>query len=95
MVIGASIDDTFKDKYKNILTPAPIQIPNPIKGIINFLDGISNLLNGIKNKKTIPILRAPNKRGLVDAFNPNFPKGYALPKKNITSIIIAVCLDDN
>jgi hypothetical protein len=75
MVIGASIDDTFKDKYKNIFTPAPIQIPNPINGIINFLDGISNLLNGSKHKKTIPILSAPNKRGLVDAFNPNFPNG--------------------
>ena len=36
IVIGASIDDTFKDKYKNIFTPAPIQIPNPINGIINI-----------------------------------------------------------
>ena len=32
--------------------------------------------------------------GLTDEFKPNLPKGYALPKKNITKTINAVCLFD-
>ena len=44
------------------------------------------LQNGIKNKKTQPILNEPNKSGLNDAFRPNLPRGYALPRKNITNI---------
>ena len=47
------------------------------------------------HKKTIPILNAPNKIGLRDAFKPYLPKGYALPKKNITKTINTVCLKDN
>ena len=47
------------------------------------------------HKKTMPILKAPNKSGLIDVFKPNLPRGYALPKKNITKIISAVCLGDN
>jgi len=53
------------------------------------------LQKGTKHKKTIPILKAPNKIGLKDAFKPNLPSGYALPKKNITMTINAVCLKDN
>ena len=84
-----------KDKYKNIFTPAPMHIEKPRSGRKYFLLGIVILQKGIKHKKTIPILKAQNKIGLRDAFNPNLPKGYALPKKNITKTINDVCLKDN
>tara|TARA_B100000579_G_scaffold193255_1_gene157964 strand:- start:56 stop:301 length:246 start_codon:yes stop_codon:yes gene_type:complete len=67
---------------------------NPINGRKYFFEGNLILQKGTKHKKTIPILRAPNKIGLTEAFKPNLPKGYALPKKNITKIINAVCLFD-
>ena len=94
IVIGANIEATLRDKYKNIFTPAPIHIENPIKGNKNFFSGIVILQNGIKHKKTKPILSAPNKSGFIDAFNPNLPRGYALPSKNITKMIKAVCFGD-
>ena len=56
--------------------------------------GIIILQNGNKHKKTNPILNAPKKIGFIDAFNPNFPRGYALPRKNITKTIKAVCFGD-
>ena len=49
---------------------------------------------GNKHKKTKPILKAPKNRGFIDAFKPNLPKGYALPKKNITKTIKPVCFGD-
>tara|TARA_B100000131_G_C18068485_1_gene593510 strand:- start:460 stop:669 length:210 start_codon:yes stop_codon:yes gene_type:complete len=67
----------------------------PINGRINFFDGTSILQKGIKQKKTIIILKAPNKRGFIVALSPNLPSGYALPKKNITKTIKAVCFVDN
>ena len=53
------------------------------------------LQKGNKHKKTKPILKAPKKRGFIDAFKPNLPKGYALPRKNITKTIKLVCFGDN
>ena len=89
------IEATSRDKYKNIFTPAPINIENPIRGRKYFFGGTFILQKGTKHKKTMPILKAPNKSGLIDVFKPNLPRGYALPKKNITKIISAVCLGDN
>jgi len=89
------IEATSRDKYKNIFTPAPINIENPIRGSKYFFGGIIILQKGTKHKKTIPILKDPNKIGLIDVFKPNLPRGYALPKKNIIKIIRAVCLGDN
>jgi hypothetical protein len=86
--------DTCKETYKKKLTATPIDIEKPIKGRKYFFEGIFILQKGIRHRKTIPILKAPNKIGLTDAFKPNLPKGYALPKKNITKIINAVCLFD-
>ena len=94
IVTGAKIEAKSKDKYKNIFTPAPMHIEKPRSGRKYFLLGIVILQKGIKHKKTIPILKAPNKIGLRDAFNPNLPKGYALPKKNITKTIKPVCFGD-
>ena len=71
-----------------------LDIEKPIKGRKYFFEGIFILQKGIKHKKAIPILKAPNKIGLTDEFKPNLPKGYALPKKNITKTINAVCLFD-
>ena len=93
-VIGANILETFKDTYKKKFTATPIDIEKPIKGRMYFFDGNFISQKGIKHKNTIPILSAPNKIGLTDEFNPNLPKGYALPKKNITKTINAVCLLD-
>ena len=78
-----------------MFTPEPIHIENPRRGIKYFLLGIFILQKGTRHKKTMPILKAPNKIGLRDAFKPNLPSGYALPKKNITKIINVVCLRDN
>ncbi len=75
MVTGANIEAAFKDKYKNIFTPAPMHIENPRRGKKYFFGGTLRLLNGIKHKNTIPILKAPNKIGLVSAFKPNLPIG--------------------
>jgi hypothetical protein len=86
--------ETYKETYKKKLTATPIDIEKPIKGRKYFFEGIFILQKGIRHRKTIPILKAPNKIGLTDAFKPNLPKGYALPKKNITKIINAVCLFD-
>ena len=72
-----------------------MHIENPIRGRKYFLGGIFILQKGIRHKKTMPIRKAPNKIGLRDAFKPNLPNGYALPKKNITKIINVVCLRDN
>ena len=86
--------ETSMERYKNKLTATPIDIEKPIKGRKYFFEGTFILQKGIKHKKTIPILKAPNKNGLTEAFKPNLPKGYALPKKNITKTINAVCLFD-
>ncbi len=86
--------ETCKETYKKKLTATPIDIEKPINGRKYCFEGIFILQNGIKHKKTIPILKAPNKIGLTEAFKPNLPKGYALPKKNITKTIKAVCLFD-
>ena len=86
--------ETSNETYKKKLTATPIDIEKPIKGIKYFFGGTFILQKGIKHKKTIPILKAPNKIGLTEAFMPNLPKGYALPKKNITKTINAVCLFD-
>ena len=94
IVIGANNETELIDRYKNIFTPAPIQIENPIKGNIYFFSGIIILQKGNKHKKTKPILKAPKKRGFIDAFKPNLPKGYALPRKNITKTIKPVCFGD-
>ena len=94
IVIGANILETSSDTYKKKLTATPIDIEKPIKGIKYFFEGTFILQKGIKHKKTIPILNAPNKIGLTEAFKPNLPRGYALPKKNITNIIKDVCLLD-
>ena len=75
IVIGAKIDTAFIDRYKNILTPAPIHNENPIKGNRYFFSGIIILQNGIRHKKTKPILNAPKKNGFIDAFKPNLPRG--------------------
>ena len=94
MVMGANILETSIETYKKKLTATPIDTEKPIKGRKYFLEGTFILQKGIKHKKAIPILKAPNKIGLTDAFKPNLPKGYALPKKNITKTINAVCLFD-
>jgi len=94
IVIGANILETSIDTYKKKLTATPIDIEKPTKGRKYFFGGTFILQKGIKHKKTIPILKAPNKIGLTEAFKPNLPKGYALPKKNITKTINAVCLFD-
>ena len=94
IVIGANKVTAFIDKYKNIFTPAPIQIEKPMRGNIYFFLGIIILQNGNKHKKTNPILNAPKKIGFIDAFKPNLPRGYALPRKNITKTIKAVCFGD-
>ena len=94
IVIGANNETELIDRYKNIFTPAPIQIENPIKGNMYFFSGIIILQKGNKHKKTKPILKAPKNRGFIDAFKPNLPKGYALPKKNITKTIKPVCFGD-
>ena len=86
--------ETSIERYKKKLTATPIDTEKPIKGRKYFFGGIFILQKGIKHKKTIPILKAPNRIGLTDAFKPNLPKGYALPKKNITKTINAVCLFD-
>ena len=75
IVIGANKVTALIDKYKNILTPAPIHNENPISGNRYFFSGILILQNGIKHKKTNPILNAPKKIGFIDAFKPNLPKG--------------------
>ena len=72
-----------------------MQIENPNRGNKYFLGGIFNLQNGTKHKKSIPILKAPNKIGLEESIKPNLPMGYALPNRNITKIIKDVCLKDN
>ena len=59
-----------------------------------FFSGIIILQKGNKHKKTKPILKAPKNRGFIDAFKPNLPKGYALPRKNITKTIKPVCFGD-
>ena len=92
--MGANIFETSIETYKKKLTATPIDIEKPIKGRKYFFEGNFILQNGIKHRKTIPILKAPNKIGLTDAFKPNLPKGYALPKKNITKTINTVCLFD-
>ena len=92
--MGANILETSIETYKKKLTATPIDIEKPIKGRKYFFEGIFILQKGIKHKKAIPILKAPNKIGLTDEFKPNLPKGYALPKKNITKTINAVCLFD-
>ena len=71
-----------------------MQSENPIKGSIYFFLGIIILQKGNRHKKTKPILNAPKKIGFIDAFKPNLPSGYALPKKNITKTIKAVCFGD-
>ena len=75
MVIGANKVTALIDKYKNIFTPAPIQIEKPMRGNIYFFLGIIILQNGNKHKKTKPILNAPKKIGFIDEFNPNLPSG--------------------
>jgi len=94
MVIGANNVTALIERYKNIFTPAPIQIENPIRGNIYFFSGIVILQNGNKHKNTKTILNAPKKIGFIDAFNPNLPRGYALPSKNITKTIKPVCFGD-
>ena len=94
IVIGANKVTALMDRYKNIFTPAPIQRENPIKGRKYFFSGIIILQNGNKHKKTKPILNAPKKIGFIDEFKPNLPRGYALPRKNITKTIKAVCFGD-
>tara|TARA_B100000287_G_scaffold266968_1_gene251097 strand:+ start:310 stop:732 length:423 start_codon:yes stop_codon:yes gene_type:complete len=94
IVIGAKIEAASIDRYKNIFTPAPIHIENPKSGKKYFLGGIFKLQNGAKHRKSIPILKAPNRIGLEDAIKPNLPIGYALPNKSITKIIRIVCLKD-
>ena len=94
IVIGANKVTALMDRYKNIFTPAPIQREKPIKGSKYFLLGIVILQNGNKHKKTKPILNEPKKIGFIDAFKPNLPRGYALPRKNITKTIKAVCFED-
>ena len=91
---GDIILEAFIPRYKNKFTPTPIDNEKANKGKIYFWFGMINLQKGIKQINTIPILKAPNKIGLTDAFKPNLPKGYALPKKNITKTINAVCLFD-
>ena len=61
---------------------------------VYFIHKISGKRGGHKHKKTKPILKAPKKRGFIDAFKPNLPKGYALPRKNITKTIKPVCFGD-
>ena len=92
--MGANILETSIETYKKKLTATPIDTEKPIKGRKYFLEGTFILQKGIKHKKTTPILNAPNKIGLTEAFKPNLPKGYALPKKNIIKIIKDVCLLD-
>ena len=94
IVIGANNVTELIERYKNIFTPAPIQIENPIKGNIYFFSGMIILQNGNKHKKTKPILKAPKKIGFIEAFKPNLPNGYALPRKNITKTIKPVCFSD-
>ena len=94
IVIGANNVTALIERYKNIFTPAPIQIENPIKENIYFFLGIIILQNGNRHKKTKPILNAPKKIGFIDAFKPNLPRGYALPRKNITKTIKPVCFVD-
>tara|TARA_Y100000389_G_scaffold25969_1_gene22434 strand:+ start:524 stop:856 length:333 start_codon:yes stop_codon:yes gene_type:complete len=86
IVIGANNETVSIDKYKNMFTPAPIHIENPINGKIYLFSGIIILQKGIKNINTQPILNEPNKSGFIDAFRPNLPRGYALPRKNIINI---------
>ena len=73
--MGANMLETSIETYKKKLTAIPIDIEKPIKGRRYFFGGIFILQKGIKHKKTIPILKAPNKIGLTDAFKPNLPKG--------------------
>ena len=75
IVIGANNVTELMERYKNIFTPAPIQIENPIKGNIYFFSGTIILQKGNRHKKTKPILKAPKKRGFIDAFKPNLPRG--------------------
>ena len=72
-----------------------MHIENPKRGNKYFFGGIFNLQNGAKHKKSIPILKEPNKIGLEESIKPNLPIGYALPNKNITKIIKDVCFKDN
>ena len=75
IVIGANNVTALIDRYKNIFTPAPMHIENPIKGKKYFFSGIDILQNGNRHKKTKPILNAPKKIGFIDAFKPNLPRG--------------------
>ena len=67
--------EAFIDKYKNKFTPTPIEKEKASKGNRYFLFGIMILQKGINQINTIPILKAPNKIGGIDAFIPSFPVG--------------------
>ena len=75
ITIGDKMVEAFIDRYKNKLTPAPMDRENPTKDNKYFLFGILTLQNGIKKIKTIAILMAPNNIGGIEAFRPSFPVG--------------------
>ena len=67
--------DACIDKYKNRLTPTPIESEKAIRGRTYFLFGKTILQKGIKQINTIPILIAPNKIGGTEALIPSFAVG--------------------
>ena len=72
---GDKILDALTDKYKNKLTPAPIEKAKPNKGNKYFLFGSLNFIKGNKQINTIIILKAPNNIGGIDALIPSFAVG--------------------
>ena len=94
-IIGAIIEEWYKDKFINTYTNTPIEIEKNIRGLTKFFLGNLKFQNGKSINKTRPILKEAINIGGTELFNANFAIGKALPCATIMKINIVRCLSGN